>query len=531
MRFTTLAFALASVAWATEPGLAAGIETRNGRHQHEDTRLGFRVRVPQGWERIPLQMQERYIVAKYLSDKRYEYPDKASGYDKHNRPFMLVIALPKDGQRGTYTDYKTYLKGTYERAGYHVADEGTASAGDLEAATFDVRTREGNVHDYLDMAPRRITTWVYDLESVRIAVHFEAKEEHVFAKIEKELSRCLASLKPIAVEDALHVCAELPGRGALAALDVKERNRLLRESEESLHARAQAELPRGWKAKRAGRFLVLNHADAGYAKKLAQQGEAVYAWLEDAFPAFAPRGYVRAPILRVCSDWDEAQAMSVGSGFDDASGVGIDIVTYKSELGAQGGSFDRVSTRVKEIWFSEKDPELYATLPRWVERGVHDMLADSRAKGKKLVFKDDDDDLEDLRESIRGGEMPPLRDFVRMSDRDFDALDTGYEQAGLFMQFLKSKAAARDKRTKGLVDTYMNHLVDVVAEVGEVEKKQRAEAKEPETEAEEDALYRERVSRRAGYERQILDETFERTFGAWTDREWRALEKAFRGSF
>lgn len=34
-----------------------------------------------------------------------------------------------------------------------------------------------------------------------------------------------------------------------------------------------------------------------------------------------------------------------------------------------------------------------------------------------------------------------------------------------------------------------------------------------------------------GRERRILDETFERTFRSWSEKDWKALEKAFRKRF
>jgi len=276
-----------------------------------------------------------------------------------------------------------------------------------------------------------------------------------------------------------------------------ERERAVAKEQE-LHAQALEWMPDGWSSERTGRFLVIHQDSPKHAEDFADQGEAVLAWLDERFPYIGPEKYVRAPVLRIAKDYDELEILRKDVGAKSWRGVDLDILVCRGNYGAASGEIDIVNQRVLQIWFQERDPDLYKWLPRWVAQGLRDMLADSRQKRGKLVFKEDDIDRRRIREAKRGDGLEPIQDLVRMGYEDFDQSGTAYAQSGVLIEFLVSKDASRNELTSDLLRCYLLNLGLVLEELRESKDLT---------------------------ERQILDQSYERTFRAWSEKDWEALEK------
>jgi hypothetical protein len=154
----------------------------------------------------------------------------------------------------------------------------------------------------------------------------------------------------------------------------------------------------------------------------------------------------------------------------------------------------------------------------------------------KLEFRDYVRDLINFKIAVAQGRHLPVRDLVQQTNVEFWGANQEYQgisdrmaQADTFVRFLLSPEA-RGKQTKGLLASYLQNLLAVVAEVEQENIKEKGEASTaPKTEAEEEALYKQRSSewKSSEREKQIVSRTFTRTFGAWTDKDWDAVEKAF----
>ena len=113
---------LAMVCFLAGPGL-----TRTSSQMHEDNAWGFKVKVPRGWQEIPLKVNERWIIGKYMSDKSY-----VSEESYNHKPEMKIVVFPEsvkkqrsrvevkeDGEsleislKYRYKDYRDYLKGNF----------------------------------------------------------------------------------------------------------------------------------------------------------------------------------------------------------------------------------------------------------------------------------------------------------------------------------------------------------------------------------------------------------------------------------
>ncbi|MGH7150335.1 MAG: hypothetical protein ACREIU_06545, partial [Planctomycetota bacterium] len=188
--FEGLTVALAALIAAISPAQSGGL--------HKDEELGFQMQVPKDWKSVPLAAGERWMVAKYLSNR--EYGMKKDWYV--HTPEMRVILFPadvvkergpkvkkkEDGTqisvrfRSDYVDYKSYLaENSY--GGYFFEKEEETTVNGIPATCYEIKFEKLTV-------PRRALAWVFKGEDAEWAVHFEVLEDW-FEKLAPEFTRCL----------------------------------------------------------------------------------------------------------------------------------------------------------------------------------------------------------------------------------------------------------------------------------------------------------------------------------------------------
>ena len=109
---------------------------------HEDEKLGYKVKYPKGWRFIAMGADEKWIAAKFLSDKSCFWTDKETGSSAEYKPVMQVITFIDDvvkkrgieteeGEDGTtylsfnnpYKNYQDFLKKTFSGGGWFISSE------------------------------------------------------------------------------------------------------------------------------------------------------------------------------------------------------------------------------------------------------------------------------------------------------------------------------------------------------------------------------------------------------------------------
>jgi hypothetical protein len=254
-----------------------------------------------------------------------------------------------------------------------------------------------------------------------------------------------------------------------------------------------------------GRSLTLTEGSPKHAEDFADQIDAVYDWLEDAFPNVGTDRYARGPLLHVCKTYEQRDMRRDEAKSDRWEGTSFEIVVCRGNWGKASNEFKGVSQRAMEIWFAEKDPELFAVLPSWLRSGLTDLLADSRAKRGELDYKEDDGDREKLRIARREDRMETARDMFRMTRGEFRGGHATHQQAGRLLQMLISGKAKPRKESKELLERYVRNLKLALHDAG-------AESHDYD---DEDA------------QQGLLDDAFERTFRNWSERDWKQFEKSF----
>ena len=512
---------------------------------HVDERLGFKLKPPRGWSQIPLKVDEQWLVAKYLSDKTYLYHDPDTGWEFEHQPELMVIAFvareepagegeppaveeDEDGTKvivldNPYRDYEDYLDRTYSGGGFYVSSREEGEHGGLQVTRLEIK-----VEKLAMTGPKLISTWIYHLDGVDLAVQVEVLQD-VQDKLARTVDGVLRSLKEVPRKaEALPEQTRTDEWITISMMEegtpAQRRERRV-ASELQRRERARSTLPEGWTASTMGRCFVLNHTDERHAKKVVEQIDALLGWLDETLPFIGPDSYVREPIVRICADSKEHDSYNRGrmGGGGWSISAGGEIVTYKDTQDWGDWNDEWMNGQVFDHWFRERDLRLYWALPDWVRFGLDDYVGQARVKGKKLEFGIDSWIKEDLRELVRSGKASRPRAIIHMTDDSFWSSGEFWDrknEAAALVHFFLSGAASRNRRTKDVFPRYLENLQAIIAEIEAQADQADASVPEPTTEEEEDAWYAKRREVYASKERHILEESFRRTFGDWTERDW-----------
>ncbi|MFN0007691.1 MAG: hypothetical protein ACKVXR_07270 [Planctomycetota bacterium] len=524
--------------------LCACVLATRAAADHKDERLGFTIQTPRGWNEIPMSVDERWKVAKYLSEKSFFWTEKG-GWTWEHKPNMEVVAFVADAVKekikvekketkqgeiewriyaeNPYRDYKDFLTKRYAGGGWFVSDEKETKVGDIPVTCYEIKVEKLSLE-----GPKRMFTWIYHVKDVDIAVQFEMLEDGV-DKLKNEVTKCLRSFKQIKRSgEALYESSTGEFRfWDQDKMTVEERTQQRRVMEKTSHEKATKTAPDGWVVKQMGRFLVLNHADEKFAKRVVEQAEAVWTWLDQTFAFVGEKEYVRSPIIRICKNDEEQQAFLQGG--DWFSRNNLEIVTAQDYGGKSSWEMEYVNRRVMDIWFADKDWDLRAAMPSWLSNGLNEFVGQLHVKNGKVDFGTDYWNRDEIRERKREGKLTPLRELLMKTDREFwdDYFNLRYEGSSLVDFFVTGKAS-KDKRTKGLLAEYLRQVQKVAAEIKkEDEGKKGEKEKRPKTEEEEDAMFRDRQKGYKEKEKRLLEESFQRTFVGWDAGDWKKFEEAY----
>lgn len=514
---------------------------------HVDKGNGFQFQPPKGWTQVPIQVEEKWIATKWLSDRKYD--DRESGFS--HQPLMRVIVFDKaavnpgggdtdsaggkkddgGGKPGDeidlsrpYLDYKDYLKRNYHDGGFYVSAEKEIKIGDTPVTMLEVK-----IEKLVQTGKKRIFCWVFRADWGDLAIECEVLEQSV-EKLQPTVINAFRTFKLIA-RDPNAKKADVGGGAKLKVVDPNEtpeqQKKRRIEMEELMFKKAIADLPKDWTTKRTPHFLVLNHAGAKYQEKVIAHAEAVRNWLDREFGDIGP-GYVQGCIIRICRDRDEERAFSSGSG-DSWSSDSRELVTSESKDGMNEYEFQYLGRGLMNMFFHDKNDELYGALPTWLENGLKEYIGTAVLKGGQLNFVPDMSEKETAREGWQKGKYKPVRSLFELTSRDMFGGEDGryvYGQCTSVVRYLMGPGKA-NKKHAALIKDYLKYLLEVVAEN---EKAARAAVPkgEAKTEEEEEEEFRKRRKQDwSAKEKEFLQQVQKKTFGSWTDADWAGLQAAW----
>ena len=515
---------------------------------HKDERVGFQIKPPKKWTQIPMQSEEEWIVAKFVSNKTDFYTAADSGYTYKHVATLRVIAFidelieqaedanfdededdedeDEEEDAGSsslriakvYHDYEEYLNDDFS-GGFFVDKESPR-----EQAGFNVRCMEIRAENSSGSGHRLLHTWIFETEIGKIAVEFEVLED-AYKKKKSLIDKTLKSFKPIPRTEALArttaLGSEIVSRSEVMKLSLSERT----ERKRALHAqkweRLQTDLVKGWEPYEIDEIKILTRHDVKHAKSVANDINAVMGWLDETFPFIGPDEYVTPPFVRICKDWDEEKQ------FRENRNLTNEIITHKDLNVGWGSEAVYVQRMTYRIWFDERDSDLYIGLPDWLDLGLEYVVQEARVKGSNLKFS-----KTQLEMALHDREDPwGLERVVKIGREEYNDLRKEsarpFKQRISLVRFFLSGAGSKGKYKELLAD-YIRNVKDIVDEMDEEdEAASGSESSRPKTEEEEDARLKERKQRFRERERRMLDTAFERTFAKLSDAQFRSLNKAY----
>lgn len=518
------------------------------KNLYEDEKLGFRMKIPDKWTTVPVQIDEKWIVAKFLSNRSYETKSRDyTDYGEH-KPLLQVIWFSDEArklrveeeQRGDttyiaknvpYRDYKDYLKRNIAE-GYYIDKEESETEAGVACTKFQVKIEK------MSSMKRRYTTWVFRVDDGELAVQMEVLEDH-YQKLEPMVLSALRSFKLIPRATNATSGPTTGGSGGKSGelvadlwtkdreqwrkLSANERQLRRKQIEEQRMALMQKDLPEGWTVRRTKRYLVLSHGDSKFTDRLVDAAEAFRLWLEDQFDEVSDE-YVMQGVIRICADYDEARAYAMGSGnWDSFNSDNREVISYqdKSE-GNSGTGFGRLFVGLMDQYLYDKDALLYTDLPMWLHSGLYSCVATAKMKGRKLEFEPDDWENEAIREAERGEKFLPLKEIMSPKAEDREVPREFWAQAARWLRYIDGPGQKRSE-LKGFVLKYMQQTIKASEELErEGGHRVRNDAK---TEEEEEKQAKDRANYWKKRRTAVLQK-IEKQLG-WSDETWASLEKAF----
>lgn len=507
---------------------------------HKDTTYGYRITPPNKWKESSRGGASGWIVGKFISEKKDYYNDP-SGWTWYFKPEMTVVAFVHEVIRGKnveteedeegetvsitfrnpYRDYKDFLKRTYYGGGYYFSKEEESTLKGVPVSCYEIK-----VEKLTRTGPRLIIAWVYHMEELDIAVQFEVLEES-YTDYRNDIYKTLKSFRPIERDGPLPTGASgtsITSRLDWDKLSPEDRAAKRIEQEEKVHKETLEDLPKGWKKTKVGDILVLDSYNPKVAKELARHCQAIRKWLDEHLDFVGPDEYVRKPILKVYRAEDE---WGIGIGF---SGGFLDniVIEYEHNPGwLREFNYEMVSRRVLELWFMDRNRDLYWALPHWADHGLQDLFKNSRCKGSKLQFPRDVRDNVQLKQALKKGQITPARELMMMGAEQFYSGGRKSDEASALVRYLLIGPGSKNKKTKTIFYDYLKNLMDVTREIEEEEEAAGPEEK-PTTEEEEDEYFKRKQNGWKEKESRILEETFDRTFGGWSDKDWKSFESSYK---
>lgn len=518
---------------------------------YKDERLGFSLRIPKDYEQVPTKSSEEYVVAHFVSKKETFLIDKSDGFSWVHRPDIQVIAFldavinrpqieedEDDAEKKVrvidpYRDYKDFMNRTYPGGFFFDIEEEDEHKGlPVKCYEIKVESKTGGT------APKRLLTWVFRTELGEIAVQCESLVSE-FDKFQSEFKKLIRSFTEIERTEELDLEAFTGGFISLADLDelTPDQRRLQRiELERRAWERATRDLPDGWETYEMDGVMCMTRADKGYSKKVIESVFAVTDFLEETFPDVGKGEYTRTPMLRICKDDEEYFSLyKVGSTWDFTD-LSNEIVTYKTKFGATSVAWETVKRRAMEIWFSDRDRDLYFALPEWLRRGLRETIEGSDMKGSKLKLEGTMAWKNALRDAERDDRLVPVKDLMHMTRRELYTAVQNDDWGPLAqcVALVDMLINSKKRNLKTVLADYMKHVDDITAEIrAENVAKRKAEQVEdskPTTEEEEDEYFRKEREAIEAQQERLLSESFIRTFDGWSEKEWSSFERAFQKS-
>ncbi|PIE23593.1 MAG: hypothetical protein CSA62_07065 [Planctomycetota bacterium] len=525
--------------------------------KHKDEKHGFEIRIPRDFNVVPINLDEKWVVAKFLYKRAL---DARKGWE-NEAPELRVIIFPKFDPKdfakrklkkggklvalqqlqNPYKNYHDFMQQNFRGSGrgWHVAKESNTKIDELPA-TYK-RIEVNKILQGEEGVSHIIHAWEIDYGDAIYVVHSQVLADHD-AKFRRKFMNCAKSFRKILRTESVGTDfgpttpsdeAKAKAKKSGKALSPKEIFKLRKAQLEKVKAKAIAQLPGHWKHYNKGRFLIVYNGkvDRNFLTKVHKQASKVWDWLEERF-AFIGEQKAVGGIIRICNDINEASAYVDTSSKSSYSARTHEIVIWKDRDYGFDQCRSSLNQGICQRWLEDKNPRLWWALPPWLDFGLVYYIGQLELKGHKLESNPDEWDMEVLREMLREHSFKPAKTMFEAEYGKGFGSQKDSVQCIAMVHFLMTKGA-RVKRYKTVIPKYLQILdrrlrelyaqydqlfEDVVDSTVKKGKKAEAERKKwvAEWKKKRDAIFKE---------------CLKECFGNWSERDWKSFDKNWKKAF
>lgn len=478
-----------------------------GGYYEDNTSLGFRIKMPKGWEFSPPSPGDDHLIGKYTpinnrainispEDRLYLHAylikfdrraDSTEEEDKSSKPD------PSDGETESVKVYKNqekdilkWLDGHMGGNGFRVESSKTKKIDHLEATEYKIAAQTNG-------SPFKVYAMLYRMQpDLDIAVIFNGPDDRgKWRKYESAASSMAKSFKRVKMKE----------------LKLSES----KDSDSGLRTKKRAELERevattpGWTLHETDNyFIISNSDDREFMKELKMRLEAIRSVYETIYP-FEAATRIKAEAQRIKREEEEEDAKESGekrerqttSGYTSQQKSQCSVVRVCNtsgqyhDYGGPGGSAGYWSSRAEELviyddqqgggrrntWstlnheaFHQYIFYLYGSLSphSWYNEGTGDFFAGYQYKHKKFKIKRFDWRLGRVQGMLKEKRYVPLQEIVRFTQGEYygtsdykTTIGDHYAQGWSFIYFLRTgegKASGWNDDWDGILDIYFERL-------------------------------------------------------------------------
>lgn len=494
---------------------------------HEDPVHGYSIRAPEGWEFIPAKMDDRWLVARWISDQANT---SREGYNIKPTMKVLCFSPEKLGGRGQdYRNYRDYLAADMKATGhgYHIVESETDELRGVAVEKIRVLATRGRFPE------RAVVTWIFDHpeDESTVAVEFFLYEERR-GLLRKEMQKTLKSFRIIERSAAELAAANrtppwVQDRAAWKKLDAQERRDVRIGLERERVLRYTATVPPGWYVEhsKSKRYLALSHTGKEYTRAVLRFAELARDWMDEHIGG-ASDEYVMTSVIRICEDYTEYARYRSGSpnqGGGSYSALDAEIVDYPWEDNTTG-TFELIGGGLIESYLYDKDPFI-RDMPHWLGLSLQQYLGDAYIKGRKLVCSATDFEKQHIKNARLQKKLLSMRELVTLPRHEWPEDDDGYWQYRFqCLRLLRFVTEGPGKKDPLLNDFLPRYLRATIA-ASEAWRKQQKKSKPSTVEEEEEALRKDEDEWAPRYDF-ILERVNAECFD-FDAKGWEKLEKKF----
>ncbi len=540
--------------------------TSSGAHAqftHKDPKFGFTIRVPRDFKSVPINMDEKWIVAKFQY-KRVLEPKNSEWWFEHT-PEIRVIVFPKvdvkevaaararkkkeiagknkngkvrvvnvlEHLQNPFRNYKEYLRENYKDGGWFVEKQQKMKIGGMPAVKKIIR-----VEDKMRSGVKySLLAWEIDYGDATYVVQLNVLRDYDH-KFRGAMKKAVTGFKKIPRTQGLRsaITGNGPSKEDKADADAWAKDRKLTPEErrkareaDLAHAitRAKEAMTKGWKTFDAPPFTVFYSTSPRFAKRVAKQAGLLWDWMHKNF-GYIGDGFSVGGILRCCRSSSEARSYQDTSTRSGSTYTRREVVVADDkDWGWNDSGSGRLNAKIAVSYLDDKNRRLWYGLPPWLDDGLQLYIRSLRIKNGRLIARPDEWDMDAIRNKLRAKKFKPAKSLLTATYADYNSsgMSDGSDRIqSLAMVFFLMEKGRKHAKYKKVIPDYLKALDRRLREVD----KAQDEAKKTVHSAEESKKWRQGWMH---YRDKIYRDLAKEIFGDWKPSDWKKFDTAWKKAF